>query len=310
MVFAGFSAEDFETYEPARRTSAMYTLQRRAVKDKLTALAAQAGAVLGEQLAGLQEDYSDEAPGLVNNRRVDSQWLTWLRGPEAQQKLRALQDKIQLSAPDALDIAPHHKHAHLAVVVDDRRLETSLRIHRRAQVDRDNLTTRLKESWAREAVAEHLNNCGAGFSFGAVEGRDLPETPVAEADAAAVQRWLDAGAESEWLVVSASCSIDDATALGAQVGEACAERLAPLLALYRFVAWSPDNDHVGAKKAIKEIKAEAKKSGFKKGDGVRILAGMWQGRRGTVEGVDKKGGLKVTVGLVTVKVDASEVASA
>lgn len=310
MDFAGFVVEDFATYEPPRRSSAMYTLKRRAVKDKLGRLADRLDQLLGIGLGlhGSRRELSDDAPGLVNNRCVDSQWLSWLRGPEQQVQLKALQDEIKLTAPDALDIAVHHKHAQIAVVVDERGLETSLRIHRRARVDRDNLTAKLKEGWARDAMAELLRRCGEGYAMGAVDGRALPEQGLGELRGDDVAAWIEQGAAREWLVVCATCSVDDAVALGPQVAEACAERLAPLCDLYRFAAWAPDNDHVGAKKAIKEARAEQKRGGFKKGDAVRILAGLWSGQRGTVEDIDKKGALKVLVGLVTVKVDQSEVA--
>ncbi|MFH1810487.1 MAG: hypothetical protein ABIJ09_17230 [Pseudomonadota bacterium] len=310
MAFAGFSSEDFETYQAPKRSSAMYTLKRRVVKDKLSALADRLDQLLGIGLGlgGLKRELSDDAPSLVNNRKVDSQWLSWLRGPEQQVQLKALQDEIKLSSPDALDIAVHHKHAQLAVVVDDRWLETSLRIHRRARVDRDNLAVKLKEGWARDALVELLKKCGEGFCLGAVNGRELPEQDVTALRGDDVAAWLEAGAQAEWLVVSATCSVEDAAALGPNIAEASAERLAPLADVYRFVAWAPDNDHVAAKKAIKEAKAEQKRGGFKKGDAVRILAGLWSGKRGTVEDIDKKGALKVLVGLVTVKVDQSDVA--
>lgn len=303
------SKEEFANYEPKRRTSAMFTLQRRQVKDKLRLLGHEIQAQLGDDLTGLQEYYSDEAPSLVNHHKVDSQWLCWLRSDDAIVKLRALQGELKLSAPDALDIALHHRHAHLAVVVDDRFLETSLRIHRRALVDRENLSARNKDTWSRDGLIDLLRACGPGFFFGAVNDREIPERDVAEADASSLQQMLQEGQEHHWLTVSASCSIEDVEALGEGLAAACAERLQPLLALYRFIAWSPDNDHIAAKKAIKEAKAEQQRAGFNKGDQVRILAGLWAGRRGTVEDIDKKGSIKVAVGLVSVRVTADEVAT-
>lgn len=300
-----FLVEDFENYRPERRTSAMYTLQRRAVKEKLGKIASRVQELLGDQLNGLVAGLSDEAPGLSNKRCVDSQWLTFQRDAEAQTHLRSLLDEIKLTAPGALDVAPHHKHAHLAVVVDDRGLETSLRLHRQARVDRENLAARLKERWAREAFVEHMQQCGEGFSFAAVNGRDLPEIAVGQINADNVQEQVNV--DSEWIALTATCSVDDAAALGEMVADACAERLTALLPLYRFVAWSKDNDHIAAHKAIKEAKAEKQRGGFKKGDQVRILAGLWSGRNGLIEEVDKKGSLKVLVGLVSVRVDASDV---
>ena len=308
MVFEGLTSEDFEQYLPERRTSAMYTLKRRAVKEKLVAISEAIQAQLGEALQGLSPELSDEAPGLTNKRCVDRQWLTFQRDAEAQSRLRIFLNEIKLSAPDALDVALFRKHAHLAVVVDERFLETSLRVQRRARLDRENLAARMKEGWARERLVELLRACGAGFTFGLVDDRELPETQVEAVAPDDVPGLLADGAERGWLVVAATCSIEDAVALGADVSAACAERLAPLLELYRFAAWSPDNDHIAAKKAIKEAKAASRQS-FKKGERVRILAGMWSGRTGAVEEVDKKGRVKVAVGLVSVWVEEGEATS-
>ena len=303
------SKEDFANYEIKRRSSAMYTLQRRQVKDKLRQLSLEIEAILGADLNGLSTVFSDAAPSLANHHSVDRQWLSWLRSDEASAKLRALQGELKLTDPDALDMAPHHRHAQLAVVVDERFLETSLRIHRRSMVDRENFAARVKDSWARDGMIELLKACGDGYSFGAVNARDLPEQVVAEASADSLNSWLRDGEDRDWICVTATCSIEDVEALGEGLAPACVERLQPLLALYRFVAWAQDNDHIEAKKAIKEAKAEKTRAGFSKGDQVRILAGLWAGRRGTIEDVDKKGGVKVSVGLVSVKVKVDEVAT-
>jgi len=307
MVFDGFTAEDFEQYRAECRTSAMYTLKRRAVKEKLTVVAEAVQAQLGDRLQGVALEFSNEAPSLTNNRCVDRQWLTLLRDADGQARLRKLLSEIKLSAPDALDVALRHKHALLAVVVDERFLETSLRIHRLARVDRQNLAARLKEGWAREVFCSLLAACGDGYTFGLSDGRELPMAPATGVKADDLGALLTEGAERDFLVVAFTCSIDDAVALGADVGAACAERLAPLLDLYRFAAWSPDNDHIAVKKALKEAKAAERKS-YSKGDRVRILSGMWTGRSGTVEEVDKKGAVKVVVGLVSVWVEAPDVA--
>ncbi|MBN2362150.1 MAG: hypothetical protein JXR83_22050 [Deltaproteobacteria bacterium] len=308
MEWQGFTADDFALYRPERRTSAMYTLKRRAVKDKLRALEECLRSALGASLDGLAAEFSDDSPSLVNHHCVDRQWLCWLRDAAAQQRLRSLLDKIKLTAPDALDVAAHHKHAHLALVVDERGVEVGLRLHRRASVDRENLAARLKEGWARDGLARLIGRCGEGALFGACDGRELPTVAAAAASAEAMATLADEAAGREWLAVCALTPADDAVAAGAALAESCGQRLHALAEIYRFCAWTPDNDHIAARKAIKEAGTGQQKSGFKKGDRVRILAGLWSGRSGTVEEIDRKGGLKVLVGLVAVKVDVSEVA--
>lgn len=307
MEWLGFTADDFALYRPERRTSAMYTLKRRAVKDKLRALEAQLRPTLGSVLDGLSADYSDESPSLVNHHCVDRQWLYWQRDAAAQQRLKGLQGEIKLTAPDALDVAAHHKHVHLALVIDERGVEIGIRLHRRATVDRENLAARIKEGWARDTLVKLVARCGDGAYFGACTGRDLPTTAATEASADALSSLIEGAAEREWLAVSVLCPAADAVARGTALLELCREKLTALADIYRFCAWTSDNDHIAARKAIKEAKAEQQKSGFKKGDHVRILAGLWSGRSGTIEEIDRKGGLKVLVGLVAVKVDVSEV---
>jgi hypothetical protein len=307
MDWQGLSGDDFALYRPERRTSAMYTLKRRGVKDKLRALEALLRPQLGAAGEGLSADFSDDSPSLVNHHCVDRQWLYWLRDAAAQARLKGLLDEIKLTAPDALDVAPHHKHLHLALVVDERGVEAGLRMHRRASVDRENLSARLREGWARDNLAKLVGRCGAGTCFGLCNGRELPDAAVATASADDLAALVDAAADREWLAVLRLWPADEAVALGAALADQCGQQLAVLTEIYRFGAWSPDNDHIAARKAIKEAKAEQQKSGFKKGDRVRILAGLWSGRSGTIEEIDRKGGLKVLVGLVAVKVDVSEV---
>ena len=47
--------------------------------------------------------------------------------------------------------------------------------------------------------------------------------------------------------------------------------------------------------------------GLAKNDAVRIIRGMFAGKSGVVQEVDAKGGLRVLVGKVAVKVDAEDV---
>lgn len=309
MAAQGFRSEEFAVYVPACRTSAMYTLKRRAVKDKLKALAAELKLAMAHALEGLAAELSDESPGLSNNRCVDSQWLTFARDEAARLRLRTLLEEIKLTAPDALDVAPHHRHAHLAVVVDDRGLEVSLRIHRRANVDRENLAARLRDAFARDTFVALLKHLPAGFCFGLVDGRALPDTPVANASGEAMDQVVAHLHDAEWFAVTGLWRAEEAAGIGDGTQDAIVERLRVLNDLYRFAAWSPDNDHIAARKAIKEARVVEQQQGFKKGDKVRILAGLFGGQSGTVDDVDKKGVLRLRVGTVTVKVSAGDVAA-
>ena len=80
-----------------------------------------------------------------------------------------------------------------------------------------------------------------------------------------------------------------------------------MLPIYRYIAWSRDNDFVSIKEALQKEKQQKRQKGLAKNDAVRIIRGMFAGKQGVVQEVDAKGGLRVLVGKVAVKLDAEDV---
>ncbi len=91
------------------------------------------------------------------------------------------------------------------------------------------------------------------------------------------------------------------------MGEIAHAALAALLGPYKFIAWSRDNDYVLMREALQKEKQARRQKGLVKNDAVRIVRGMFAGKSGVVQEVDAKGGIKVLVGKVAVKVDAEDV---
>jgi transcription antitermination factor NusG len=73
------------------------------------------------------------------------------------------------------------------------------------------------------------------------------------------------------------------------------------------VAWTRDNDFVSMREMLKQEKREKAQRGLARNDRVRIVRGMFAGRNGVVQEIDAKGGLRVQVGTVAVKMAADDV---
>ena len=84
-------------------------------------------------------------------------------------------------------------------------------------------------------------------------------------------------------------------------------QLTLLLPIYRFIVWTRDNDFVSMAKVLDKEKTVRRQRGFQKGDRVRIVRGMLAGKDGAVAEVDAKGLLKIIVGKMVIKIDASDV---
>jgi hypothetical protein len=304
MAFDGFTDKDFDTYQPAHRTSAMYTLARRQVREKLKGLLTELVTALGADVAGMELVLSSDAPSLENNRSVSEQsgWL--IRGVADKEALKALVEKLSLKSSTALDVATHHKHAALGVAIDNEGFRCVLRYHGRGQVDRQNLRAKLVEGWAQDALLSHFKALDDGFrvTLPGAEGHLNPLDLTLD-HILGMTRVLDG---DQPLEVVRQRIRDDAKA---DLPKKAVDDLRALVPLYKFGAWAPDADYIQAVKAAKQQRQEARKATqLQPGDKVRILTGMWNGKSGVVEAVDKKGLLRVQVGQVTVKVDAKDAA--
>ncbi|MEW5848625.1 MAG: hypothetical protein AB2A00_07410 [Myxococcota bacterium] len=301
MGFEGFTEKDFETYRPQHRTSAMYTLARRQVRDKLKVLMTEVQARLGEEAVAFDTVFSSETPSLENNRSVAEQGVYLIRSKADQEGVRALVEKLSLRSTVALDVAVFHKHAALGLVVDDVGIKSLLSLHPRGQVDRQNLKARLSEGWAQDAYAKLLQGLPGDFTLVLPGAEAMDSSKVTVDVVLELQKALETDAPMTVFRQHPRTTATDA------LPEVLAADLRTLLPVYRFGAWARDHDFIQAQKAIKEHKQEARKATqYQVGDRVKILSGLWSGRQGTVEEVDKKGVLKVQVGLVSVKVDAKD----
>ena len=79
---------------------------------------------------------------------------------------------------------------------------------------------------------------------------------------------------------------------------------------FRLLAWSRDNDFVSMKDTLKKKEIEQRSKGIAKNDQVRVVRGMFAGKTGVVQEIDAKGGIKVLLGTVVVKLNGDDVVKA
>lgn len=308
VVFDGFQAADFKAYEAHKQGSMKFTLERRRAKDKLLAVARSVQEMLGDELSGLELHASDEMPSVKNGKKVDHQLAFFMRDAEGQKALRALINTTNLQAGAALfDIALEHQHASLGVRLDESGVSVGVEIAARAKVDRDNVFEKLRQSWARERALELIHALPAP----AMAGVEEASVPAEELNLDVVESWVAAG-QTKSLRASTMLVAIDPVLSGAGAVQAIADLVRAYVPLYRFWAWSRENEHAGVKETIKKTAEVRQKKlvAFAPGDRVTILAGLFAGRAGYVAEIDAKGKAKVMVGPVSLSLEAKDLKSA
>jgi hypothetical protein len=196
-----------------------------------------------------------------------------------------------------------------------KQLEVALKLHPDARVDRQNLERKVEDHFAREKWVALVSGLGEPWQTGVTPKLDpvtgCDETRMAEALgqlAASAPSLSPPGAPHRLFYVGRAIARDEAVSAGPQVADLVRDALAHLLPLYHFVAWSRDNDFVSIKETLQKEKQQKRQKGLAKNDTVRIVRGILAGKSGVVQEVDAKGGVRVLVGKVAVKLVAEDVA--
>jgi hypothetical protein len=314
-MFPGFTASDFEAYAPKKWKSNVFNRERLEVKQKLVALGrALQGMMVAADGSPLAAEPSVEHPALWNHKQVDAQHLFFSRNEGARKELDAIIDRTKSLASMIDDPTPLRNHVFLVVTLGHDALELSVKLHPDARVDRQNLERKCEDHFEREKLVRLLHDLGAPYRAGVTPAL----APVSELDDAKLGEILTAlagpqgmqapGASPKLLYIGRAIAPDEAIALGGGVLELAQKGLNALLEIYRFIAWSRDNDFVSMREALQKEKQARRQKGLAKNDAVRIVRGMFAGKSGVVQEIDAKGGLKVLVGKVAVKIDVEDVA--
>ena len=115
------------------------------------------------------------------------------------------------------------------------------------------------------------------------------------------------GTPARFFHVTAPLPRAEAVAAGGALIEALRSSMAALLGLYRFIAWSRDNDFVSMRDVLQKEKQVKRQRGLARNDEVRVVRGMFAGKMGVVQEIDARGGIRLLVGKLAVKVAADDV---
>lgn len=322
----GFTAADFDCYEPRKWRSNVFNRERLEVKQRLLALAREVGGGLtAHDGSPLHIETSVEHPALWNHKQVDAQHVYFSRNEAARKELDAIIDRRKPMATLLDDPTPQRNHTFLALTLNHQGLEVSLKLHPDASVDRQNLERKLEDHFECERLQELLLALPESFQIGitpklrpihpgGVDDTTLRSlvTELSSSVAAGPMGGLGALPGQvppvHLLYVGALRPRESLLGPDAEDGQAWArEGLKLLLPIYRFVAWSRDNDYVSIKQVLDKEKTVKRQRGFGKNDEVRIARGVLAGQSGIVQEVDAKGHLRVLIGKLTIKVDAADV---
>jgi hypothetical protein len=314
-MFPGFTAADFDAYQPKKWKSNVFNRERLDVKQKLVALGKELqGTMLAPDGSPLACEPSVEHPTLWNHKQVEAQHLYFSRNEGARKELDAIIERGKSIASMIDDPSPQRNHLFLAVTLSEQAIELSVKLHPDARVDRENLERKCDDHFEREKLL-HLLRGLDGFRVGItpelVSVGDLDEGKMVELVAQLAKsvspQALTIGAPQRLFYVGRTIARDAALAAGGALVDEAKRVLQSLLTVYRFIAWSRDNDFVSLKGALQKEKQQKRQKGLVKNDPVRIIRGMFAGKQGVVQEVDAKGGLRVLVGKVAVKLAAEDV---
>ncbi len=301
--FIGFSLADFAAYEEKKWASNVYTLERMKVKEKLKALIQdilQENPDLGTAISWA---YSDEYPAIANNKQVDSQLAYAIRDERDCQSLRRFLEKTKLNADEIFSFASYFKHLAIVVSLTLEGVAVKLSLQQDASIDRANLAARLGKTWDQGICFERFKALPAGYFF-KLNGADID--PLLDADSASkLAKALD---EPALLELGWFDSSEVVIGQGADYMAVVRERLAALLPIYRFAAWSHDNDHINVDVALIKVRKAAKtaQNGLSRGSKIKLTGGLFAGREGQIIELDGRGGAKVSIGGLAINVAISD----
>jgi len=312
-MFAGLTVADFEAYAPKKWKSNVFNRERLEVKQRLLVLgkALQPG-LLSADGSPLALDASVEHPALWNHKQVEAQHLFLSRNEGARRELDAILDKQKTLASLIDDPTPQRNHVFLAVTLTHQALEVAVKLHPDARIDRQNLERKCEDHFEREKLMGLVTGLPDGFQIGT---SGSPSSPASTLDAERLRAVLGELGRSPTLVppllsVGSAVARDEVLALGPDLTAVVHGHLLRLAAIYQFIAWSRDNDFLAMRETLQKEKQVKRQKGLAKNDTVRVVRGMFAGKSGVVQEVDAKGGAKVLLGKVAVKLDADDLAKA
>ncbi len=302
--FEGFSDEDFGSYEPEKWSSNLHNLPRMQVKQKLSALAAKLKPTVEELNLDLDHELSSERPSIWNQKKVDAQWLFYTRDDRAKKELQSIIDRHKSLADNIDDPAHHHRHAILAVRIEETGAVASFGVHHSAWLDRRNLERKWSDKYEKAKLLKAITSLSDAYSW--IAGDTTAPVDV-QSEATLESALVNATETDGWIAVEKRFPADDPRVATAGFANDVADAFAELAHLYRIVSWSRENDFADVAQQVAEEKKVKRRSGnapFEENDHVQVTGGLFSGQRGVVMGYDRAGKIKVKVGNLTLPISA------
>jgi len=300
--FDGFKSCDFDAFDEHKWASNRFNLERMRARAVMEALGKDLSKSLSGELNDLVFRTTPHNPDHFNHRCVSNLWLFLDRPEHDKAEMEPLIDRDTSLRTQVLETTPVQRFALVGVSLDRQGSEVFFRLHSDAIMDRRNALARLGDPVESQQAAALFGALAAGAS--ATLSDQAVELPADSGSVEGLRRRLEE--YCGWFSVGYRFARDDeALSTGAYV-ERVGPLMRPLIALWRFCAWSRANDRLKLAKAIKEEKrTKARKlTGFETGDPVTVISGLLAGKQGTVQGVDSKGRVKVLIGRVSVDMDS------
>lgn len=237
-----FEEGDFHALGEALSRDPQYNDRRLVARRKLATIAQVAVeriAARPEHPIELAPRTSLHQPHMFNGMRVRRLWAYLCRGKREKTRLKRV-----LGPELAKDLDAAYRNAYLCVAIEAEALEVSLRIHRDAWYDGQNLLNRLKAEGRAGWLA--LLNRLPGFTLRLDDWKG--EWPLGKLGSERIDEYLRYYKPGDH-----SLTIDRrwpapigarGAALAPGVPEALIAELERLVDLYRFMAWSESSDHL------------------------------------------------------------------
>ncbi len=237
-----FEEADFRALSEPYCADPEYNDRRLAARRRLLALgkgAAQASGTLG---TALECRTSLHNPHQFNGQRVKRLWAYLTRPREEKKKLKQV-----LGAELGKDLDSAYRNVFLCIALEPDALEVSLRIHPDAWYDGQNLKNKVERAGLRAWLA--LLNERKGFRLRLHDWKG--EWRCGELSPERLEEFVEAYTPGDHrLAVERRFPAHEGergAALEPGAADALERELLALLPLYRFTAWSPENDHLFAR---------------------------------------------------------------
>ena len=231
--------QDFAAYESHRQRDPEFNGYRLAVRRKLGLYGKHLAKLLAEQ-AGLtlKSRTSLERPYKFNLGKVGAQWAYLSRSPQEKKTLQA-----KVGPALGKDVDTHYIQTTLVVSVDSEGLEQAMRIHSLSWWDGQNLKLKCSEPEGLDDWLDLLNSLPEGFILFMDNWKK--EYACGRLSAQDLRAYFKTYSPGEhWLNLRRRIPASLACELGDDLPAFIDEGALALAPLYRFVIWTPENDHL------------------------------------------------------------------